>query len=61
MVQVNSNFNLPVFDINFSKEKKMIQNIGMIKESAFWQPDEPLYEDYSPEFQHANTLEELWE
>lgn len=28
MVQVNSNFNLPIFDINYSKEKKMISNIG---------------------------------
>jgi hypothetical protein len=35
MVQVNSNFNLPIFDINYSKEKKMIANIGTIKESAF--------------------------
>lgn len=37
MVQVNSNFNLPIFDINYSKEKKMIANIGTIKESAFRQ------------------------
>jgi hypothetical protein len=56
MVQVNSNFNLPVFEINYSKEKKNIANIGQIKESAFRNYGG---EEINMEFEEANPPSEF--